>query len=117
MRPPEVFVRELSPEEGNRRAAVEDGQARSQAPAGADLLGLCDGPVVPVIARLVGSDESHVRKVIHAFNERGFGALDPDWRGGCPRRLTDRERERIVSVAGARPDSLGVPVPTRWGCP
>jgi transposase len=76
-------------------------------------LGLGDRQSVPVIARLVGSDESHVRKVIHAFNDRGFESLDPDYRGGRPRRITDAERERIVALAGARPDSLGVPL-TRW---
>lgn len=37
---------------------------------------------MPVIARLVDSDESHGRKVIHALNERGFEPLDPEWRGG-----------------------------------
>jgi hypothetical protein len=29
------------------------------------------------IAALVGSEESHVRKVIHAFNERGFDFAGP----------------------------------------
>lgn len=36
----------------------------------------------PEIARLMRTDESHVRKVIQAFNEEGFGSLDPDYRGG-----------------------------------
>jgi transposase len=67
----------------------------------------------PQIAALVGSDESHVRKVIQAFNERGFGSLDPELRGGRPRRITAEQRARIVAVAGARPDTLGVPA-TRW---
>ncbi len=58
------------------------------------------------------TDESHVRKVIHEFNEEGFdscalsiGAGDP---AGSP-----RERQRAVAVAGARPDTQGVPL-TRW---
>jgi len=65
------------------------------------------------IAALVDTDETHVRKVIHAFNERGFGSLDPEPRGGRPRRITDEQRARIIAVAGARPDTLGVPA-TRW---
>ena len=65
------------------------------------------------IAALVDTDESHVRKVIHAFNERGFASLDPEPRGGRPRRIIDEQRARIISVAGARPDTLGVPA-TRW---
>src|SRR4051812_31472691 len=48
----------------------------------------------PQIAALVGTDESHVRKVIHAFNERGFASLDPEQRGGRPHRITDKQRAR-----------------------
>ena len=29
----------------------------------------------PEIARMLLTDESHVRKVIHAFNDRGFASL------------------------------------------
>jgi transposase len=67
----------------------------------------------PDIARLMRTDKSHVRKVIHAFNEEGFGSLDPDCRGGRPRR------RRRASATGSRcararpPDTQGVPL-TRW---
>jgi transposase len=54
-----------------------------------------------------------VRKVIHAFNERGVSSLDPEPRGGRPRRITAEQRARIIAVAGARCDTLGVPA-TRW---
>jgi transposase len=40
----------------------------------------------PEIAALVQTDESHVRKVIHAFNAEGFSALDPDYGAGALRR-------------------------------
>ena len=59
------------------------------------------------------TDESHVRKVIHEFNDEGFDSLRPDYRGGRPRRITSTERKRAVAVAGARPDTQGVPL-TRW---
>ena len=62
------------------------------------------------------TDESHVRKVIHEFNERGLDSLDPDYRGGRPRRINAAQRARIVAVAGARPDTQGVPL-TRWSLP
>ena len=68
---------------------------------------------VPQIARMWLTDESHVRKVIHEFNEEGFDSLRPDYRGGRPRRITPSERQRVVAVAGARPDTQGVPL-TRW---
>ena len=114
MRPPEVFVRELSLDEGNqlkrlsRKAASEVKRERAL---------ICWASATRMspqqIAALVDTDETHVRKVIHAFNERGFGSLDPEPRGGRPRRITDEQRARIIAVAGARPDTLGVPA-TRW---
>jgi transposase len=65
---------------------------------------------------VVRSDESHVRKVIHAFNDRGFASLDPDYRGGRPKKATPAQRDRIVSVGRARPDTQGVAL-TRWSLP
>ena len=68
----------------------------------------------PQIAAMARTDESHVRKVIHAFNEQGFESLDPDYRGGRPTKTTLEQRDRIVAVARARPDTAqGVPL-TRW---
>jgi transposase len=67
----------------------------------------------PQIAKLYLTDADHVRKVIHDFNDRGFGALDADYRGGRPRKTTPEQRDEIVSVARARPDSQGVAL-TRW---
>src|SRR5947209_15417894 len=58
------------------------------------------------------TDESHVRKVILDFKE-GFDSLRPEYRGGRPRRITPTARQRVVAVAGARPDTQGVPL-TRW---
>ncbi len=114
MRPPEVFVRELSLEEGarlksiSRRAKYQAKRQRAMI-----LLASSTGMGAPQIAAVVRSDESHVRKVIHAFNEEGFSSLDPDYRGGRPKKTTPRERDRIVAVARARPDTQGVPL-TRW---
>lgn len=114
MRPPEVFVRELSFEEGarlksiSRRAKYQCKRQRAMI-----LLASSTGMSAPQIAAAVRSEESHVRKVIHAFNEQGFGSLDPDYRGGRPKKTTPAERDRIVSVARSRPDTQGVPL-TRW---
>src|SRR5204862_5052511 len=89
VRPPEVFVRDLSPEEGarlksiSRRARYQSKRQRAMI-----LLASWTGMSAPQIAGLVRTDESHVRKVIHAFNERGFDSLDPDYRGGRPSKTT-----------------------------
>ncbi len=114
MRPPSVFVRDLLPDEGNRLKRL----SRKAAPeAKHERALICWASATkmsaPQIAALVGTDETHVRKVIQAFNERGFSSLDPDSRGGRPRRITAEQRARIIAVAGARPDSMGVPA-TRW---
>jgi transposase len=114
MRPPSVFVRELLPEEGNRLKRFSRKAASEVKRERALIVWASATRMSPQqIAALVGTDESHVRKVIHAFNERGFGSLDPELRGGRPRRITDEQRARIIAVAGARPDTLGVPA-TRW---
>ena len=117
MRPPEVFVRELSPEEGARLKQISKrAKYQSKRQRAAILLASSVGMPAPQIAAAVRSDESHVRKVIHAFNERGFASLDPDYRGGRPRKTTPAQRDRIVSVARARPDTQGVAL-TRWSLP
>lgn len=117
MRPPDVFVRELSPEEGSRlRSISRKAKYQSKRQRAMILLASATGMSAPQIAGLVRSDESHVRKVIHAFNEEGFGSLDPDYRGGRPKKTTPEQRERIVAVARTRPDHQGVPL-TRWSLP
>jgi transposase len=117
MRPPEVFVRELSPEEGmqlrsmSRRAKYQSKRERAMI-----VLASATGMSAPQIAELLRTDDSHVRKVIHAFNKEGFESLDPDYRGGRPKKTTPVQRDRIVAVARARPDTQGVAL-TRWSLP
>ena len=117
MRPPEVFVRSLSHEEAvalKRRA--KQAKHFSTRERAAILLASNVGNPVPQIAAMWTTDESHVRRVIHDFNERGLASLDPEYRGGRPRRITDQQRRAAVAVAGARPDTQGVPL-TRWSLP
>jgi transposase len=117
MRPPEVFVRQLAHGEAvalkRRSKSAKHFSTRQRA---AILLASNTRMSAPEIARMWQTDESHVRKVIHEFNERGLDSLDPDYRGGRPRRITAAQRARIIAVAGARPDSQGVPL-TRWSLP
>ena len=114
MRPPEVFVRSLSHQEAVRLKRLSTrAEHQSTRIRAAILLASNVKTPVPQIARMWLTDESHVRKVIHEFNEEGFDSLRPDYRGGRPRRITPAERTRVVAVAGARPDAQGVPL-TRW---
>lgn len=64
---------------------------------------------VPLIARLMQVSEGYVRRVIHDFNAHGFGALDPKWSGGRPRKTDPATRERIGRIARCCPLDLGWP--------
>src|SRR3954463_6685121 len=114
MRPPEVFVRELSAQEGSRLKSISrKAQYQSKRKRAIILLASATGMSAPRIAAMARTDESHVRKVIHPFNQQGFASLDPDYRGGRPKKTTSEQRDRIVAVARARPDTQGVAL-TRW---
>ena len=114
MRSPEVFVRELAPYEGQRLKRLSKRSKVASTRQRASIL-LASNTLMsaPQIARMWMTDESHVRKVIHEFNEHGFDSLRPRFGGGRPRRISTDDEQRIVAVAGARPDTLGVPL-TRW---
>ena len=117
MRPPEVFVRELSPAEGQRlKRMSKQAEHFSTRQRASILLASATRMSAPEIAAMWMTDDSHVRKVIHEFNEQGFESLRPKYRGGRPRRITEEQRRKLVAVAGARPDSQGVAL-TRWSLP
>jgi transposase len=117
MRPPEVFVRELRPDEGPRLKRLSR-QSKVASTRQRALILLASNTLMsaPEIARMMLTDESHVRKVIHDFNLHGWDSLRPRFGGGRPRRISIDDEQRIVAVAGARPDTLGVPF-TRWSLP
>jgi transposase len=71
------------------------------------------GQSVSQIARMHRASATHVAELIHAFNERGFAALDPRKGGGRPRRIDEAQRAAIVKVALARPVDRGAPF-TSW---
>ncbi len=77
------------------------------------VLASAGGNDVATIARLVQTSPDRVREMIHSFNDKGMRALDPQWAGGRPRRITTEERQLIVTTARKRPRSLGQPF-TRW---
>jgi transposase len=114
MRPAEVFVRELAPAEGQRLKRLSK-QSKLASTRQRAMILLASNTLMsaPEIARMLLTDESQVRKVIHDFNRHGFESLRPRFRGGRPRRIQIDDEARIVAVAGARPDTLGVPY-TRW---
>jgi DNA-binding MarR family transcriptional regulator len=78
MRPPEVFVRELALHEGQRLKRLSK-QSKLASTRQRALILLASNTLMsaPEIARMLLTDESHVRKVIHEFNRDGFESLRP----------------------------------------
>ncbi|MFE4800384.1 transposase [Streptomyces sp. NPDC056708] len=72
------------------------------------------GQAVRDIVSLMQVSEDYVRDVIHAFNERGFDALDPKWSGGRPKTISDRMRERICLIARTSPADWGIAAFSTW---
>jgi len=113
-RNPEVFVRELSAAEGQRLQRVT---RRSKDPVrlrrATIVMASAQGQSVPDIAHMFATTEGYVRRVVHDFNEHGFGALDPKWSSGRPARIDRRMRERICRIARCQPADLDLPF-TVW---
>nr|WP_240522102.1 helix-turn-helix domain-containing protein [Amycolatopsis vastitatis] len=57
---------------------------------------------------MFAATEGYVREVIHAFNDSGFAALSPKWRGGRPRKFGPPPGSR--SAASPPASRLS------WGC-
>ena len=76
-----VRARRLSDEEGRRlQQIVRRGKHGSiRVRRAMIIMASASGTLVPAIARLVAADEDTVRDVIHAFNDKGLAALDPQW--------------------------------------
>lgn len=113
-RKPEVFVRELTIEEGRRLQRVA---RTSRQPVrlrrAVIVLASAAGRPVPDIAELFATSQGYVRRVIHEFNDHGLGALDPKWGSGPVRKIGQRTRERICRLARCHPQDLGLPF-TCW---
>jgi transposase len=110
-----VRARRLTDEEGQRLTQIvrrgKHGSIRVR--RAMIIMASASGAPVPAIARLVAADADTVRDVIHAFNERGLAALDPQWAGGRPRLISDEDIAFIVATAITRPGKLGRPF-THW---
>ena len=110
-----VRARRLSGQEGQRlqqivRRGRHDSVKVRRAPI---IMASASGTPVTAIATLVAAHEDTVRDVIHAFNEKGLAALDPQWAGGRPRQINDEDIEFVLTTATTRPEKLGRPF-THW---
>jgi transposase len=109
-RSPEVFVRPVTMTEGRRLQRIGR-TARDPVKLRRAIVVLmsAQGQSVPDIAHLLDCSQEYVRGVIHAFNDIGFGALDPKWSGGRPKTISEQARRQICLFARCRPRDLGLP--------
>ena len=113
-RRPDVFVRPLSMEEGRKlQRIIRTAKDPVKLRRAIVVMMSGQGQSVPDITSLLQVSEDYVRDVIHAFNEKGLAALDPQWAGGRPRRISDDDVAFIVATAKTRPTKLGCPF-THW---
>jgi hypothetical protein len=109
VRLPEVFVRRSAHAEATLlKSRVKKAKHFATRERAAILRALNVGISVSQIVAMWMTDERHVRRIIDEFNERGMASLNPEYRGGRPRRIADDQRKRIAAVAGACPDTQGV---------
>ena len=107
-RRPSVFVRPLSMDEGRkvqRITRTAKNPVRLRRAIVVMMSG--QGQSVRAIASLMQVSEDYVRDVIHAFNERGFDALDPKPNGRRPKRIGDQLRRWICTIARTSPADWG----------
>ncbi len=114
-RQPSVFVRSLTMEEGRRlqkisRTAKDPIKLRRAIV----VLMSAQGQTVKDITSLMQVSDDYVRDVIHAFNEQGFEALHPKWRGGRPKTIDEQTREKICLIARTSPSDWKITAFSTW---
>ena len=113
-RQPEVFVRSLEPAEAQRLVRItRTAKDRVRLRRAGIVLASVQGRSAAEAAAMFAMTPQYAREVIHAFNEKGFAALDPKWSGGRPVRFGLPVRETVCRVAKIPPQRLGRPF-TTW---
>src|SRR4051794_35837311 len=103
----------LAPVPGGSAAGAAAGFAAAAPDARGIVLASVQGRSAAEAAAMFAATAQYAREVIHAFNEKGFAALDPKWNGGRPRRFGPYVRELICRVARTPPQQTGLAF-TTW---
>jgi transposase len=114
-RRPSVFVRTLSMDEGQKLQRITrtaKNPARMRRAIAVMMSG--QGQAVRDITSLLQVSEDYVRDVIHAFNERGFDALDPKPSGGRRKKIGEQLRSWICTIARTSPADWGLTGFSTW---
>lgn len=109
-----VRVRDISNEEGNRLLRIvrrSSGSVVTWRRAQMVLLS-AQGMDVGQIAEVTFTSPDRVRQVLHNFNDDGFDALYPRYKGGRPPTFTLPQRQAIKKIALSRPTDHDLPFAT-----
>jgi len=110
-----VFVRPLSMDEGRKLQRItRTAQDPVRLRWAIVVMMSGQGQTVRDITSLLQVSEDYVRDVIHAFNERGFGALNPKWSGGRPKKIGEQLRSWICTIARTSPADWGITGFSTW---
>ena len=113
-RKPEIFLRDLGPDEAARLVRIaRTAKDRVRLRRAGMALASMQGRSVPEIAVMFAAKDETVRELIKTFNDRGFSALDPKARRGSMPRIGPAVRELIARTAKRDPARLGAPF-TVW---
>ena len=96
---PSLFVRALEQGEMEFLAHLRKSRRQSLRQRAQILMASMVYTPVYQIALICKTDEAHVRRVIHAFNDFGFESLNPKVGTGRPRKSEPAIRDRIVAIA------------------
>ena len=108
-RRPSVFVRALSMEEGQKLQRITRTAKNPVRMRRAIVVMMSgQGQTVRDINSLLQVSEDYVRDVIHAFNERGFDALDPKPSGVRPEKIGEQLRTWICAIVRTSPSGWGI---------
>jgi transposase len=114
-RRPSVFVRPLSMDEGRKLARItRSAKNPVRMRRAIVVLMSAQGQTFRDITSLLQVSDDYVRDVIHAFNERGFDALDRKPSGGRPCKIGDQVRAWLCRIARTSPVDWGITASSTW---
>jgi len=112
-----VKLRSLTVEEGRTLQRIRDRSRDPVARRRALILLAADTGLTPVqLHQQRMAHATYVRKVLHAFNERGLASVGAQYKGQKPLKFDEQVQKQIVDVVVTPPDHLGLPFGV-WSLP
>jgi len=105
-----VKLRSLTVDEGRSLQRIRDRSPDPVARRRAMILLAADTGLTPVqLQQQRMGHASYIRKILHAFNERGLASVRSQYKGQKPLKFDAAVQKQIVDVVVTPPDHLGLP--------